>query len=153
MDSVSMFTFFSYANCDHRQIFSTKKLCVTMAEKRRAEIKVPFGSDVNLACMNNFRSETNNQEKRKKARYVPCPLTPNEVGLLLGALGHRSNVHIYAACVSSPKSIYGTFHGNHATKRRILLKMTPAVAKNSEDDPTRTEEVIDIGAGDDSFAR
>lgn len=28
-----------------------------------------------------------------------------------------------------------------------------AGAKNSEDDPTRTEEVIDIGAGDDSFVR
>ncbi|KAM3190699.1 hypothetical protein ACQJBY_068620 [Aegilops geniculata] len=94
-----------------------------MGEKRRAKIKVPFGSDVNLACMNNFRSQYFDSEvklpianflcldprqitKRKGRRQGMCPLTPNEVGLLLGALGHRSNVHIYAACSEVKKILY-----------------------------------------------
>ncbi|XBJ03412.1 hypothetical protein VPH35_022571 [Triticum aestivum] len=130
MDSVSIFCLFSYAICGHPKIFST-------------EIRVPFGSNANLACMSNFRSETNNQEK-----------------------GRRQGA-------SSPERIYGTIHGSHNRRGEFYanptassvmrrnkiftmeerLKMIPGGAKNSEDDPTRTKVVIDIGAGDDSFVR
>ncbi|XBI98830.1 hypothetical protein VPH35_019024 [Triticum aestivum] len=152
MDSVSIFCFFSYAICGHPKIFST-------------EIRVPFGSNANLACMSNFRSDTNNQEK-----------------------GRRQGA-------SSPERIYGTFHGSHNRRGEFYanptassvmrrnkiftmeerLKMTPPTwplpppplpppppldgmmtpggAKNSEDDTTRKKVVTDIGAGDDSFVR
>ncbi|XBI29569.1 hypothetical protein VPH35_053532 [Triticum aestivum] len=107
MDSVSIFCFLSYAICGHPKIFST-------------EIKVPFGSDANLACMSNFRSEINNQER-----------------------GRRQGV-------SSPKRIYGTFHGSHTIRGEFYATLLRLY--NSEDDPTRIEEVIDIGAGDDSVS-
>ena len=76
-----------------------------MAEKRRAEIKVPFGSDVNLACMNNFRSQYFDSEVKLPIANFLCSdlrqITKRKEEGKVG--GHGSNVHIYVACSSVEK--------------------------------------------------
>lgn len=48
-----------------------------------------------LRCLYKYNLQTRNPDKER--RQGKCPLTPEEVGLMLRALGFGSDVHIYVA--------------------------------------------------------
>lgn len=48
-------------------------------------------------CVNSFFIHVQNSNPEKARRQGRCPLTPEEVGLMLRALGYGEDVHIYVA--------------------------------------------------------